>query len=138
MRSTKIKPVFVDSAPDQLEDGVLYVSEKYRTAIHKCCCGCGEEVVTPLSPVEWCLQKEGATVSLHPSIGNWDYKCKSHYLIVRNQVIWAAPLSERGIEMARTRDKAHKKAYIAISNSQKSWHGRLWSLLARLFQMFRP
>lgn len=134
MRRTKITPVFVDSAPDQLEDGVLYVSEKYRTVIHKCCCGCGEEVVTPLSPVEWRLHKEGATVSLYPSIGNWDYKCKSHYLIIKNQVVWAGALSKRGIDLARARDKLQKKEYIAVTNSQKSWLDRLWSLLAKFFQ----
>lgn len=137
-RTNTITPVFVDSAPDQLEAGVLYISEKYRTAIHKCCCGCGEEVVTPLSPVEWCLHKEGATVSLHPSIGNWDYNCKSHYLIIRNKVKWAGTLSKRGIKQARTRDKTHKKAYIAVTNSEKSWRGRIWLLLGRFIQKFRP
>jgi len=137
MRRTSITPEFVDSAPDQLEDGVLYISEKYRTAIHKCCCGCGEEVVTPLSPVEWRLHKEGATVSLHPSIGNWDYNCKSHYLIIRNKVKWAGALSKRGIEQARARDKSQKKAYVALTNSQRAWHSRFWSSLTRFLQKFR-
>ncbi|WP_373282870.1 DUF6527 family protein [Leeia aquatica] len=38
-----------------------------------CCCGCGEKVITPLNPAKWHLLKEGGTVSLSPSIGNWNY-----------------------------------------------------------------
>jgi hypothetical protein len=39
---------FVGYIPDKIEEGVLYVSIQYCTAIHKCVCGCGNEVVTPL------------------------------------------------------------------------------------------
>ena len=39
-----ITPVFVDFIPDHVEQGKIYISETYHTAIHKCCCGCGEEV----------------------------------------------------------------------------------------------
>ncbi|WP_318271273.1 hypothetical protein [Sphingobacterium cellulitidis] len=41
---------FVEFMPEKVEEGVLYVSIEYCTAIHKCVCGCGHEVVTPLSP----------------------------------------------------------------------------------------
>ena len=41
---------FVDKIPEEIEEGILYVSIPYETAIHKCCCGCGSEVVTPISP----------------------------------------------------------------------------------------
>ncbi len=30
----------------------LYISIPYVTAAHKCPCGCGEEIVTPLSPTD--------------------------------------------------------------------------------------
>jgi hypothetical protein len=79
---------FVRSVPEVLEDGVIYVSVDYATAIHKCCCGCGNEVVTPLSPTDWELTFNGKTISLYPSIGNWNFKCKSHYWITRNTVEW--------------------------------------------------
>jgi hypothetical protein len=79
---------FVKSVPEQMEDGVIYVSVDYATAIHKCCCGCGNEVVTPLSPTDWELTFDGKSISLYPSIGNWNFKCQSHYWIIRNVVEW--------------------------------------------------
>ena len=46
---------FVEFIPDVIEDWKIYVSIDYATAVHKCCCGCGKEVVTPLSPTDWKL-----------------------------------------------------------------------------------
>ena len=82
----KITHKFVDFIPEQIEEGILYVSIEYCTAIHKCVCGCGNEVVTPLSPTDWELIFDGKTVSLNPSIGNWNFECKSHYFITRNKI----------------------------------------------------
>jgi len=45
-----LKHEFVEFIPDQLEDDTIYISIPYATVTHKCCCGCGTEVVTPLSP----------------------------------------------------------------------------------------
>src|SRR5210317_2137532 len=120
MKISTIVPAHVDTIPDQLEDGVLYVCEQYKTVVHKCCCGCGEEVVTPLSPAEWSLRKTGDAVSLKPSIGNWSYGCKSHYWITRNRVVWAGSMSPREIDFVKARDKADKKAYVETVNRQKS------------------
>ena len=39
MKQATVIPQYVELMPGQLEDGVLYISEKYGTAIHKCCCG---------------------------------------------------------------------------------------------------
>jgi len=61
---------FVEFIPDVLKDGTLCVSMEYATVVHKCCCGCGKEVVTPLSPTDWNLIFNGKTISLDPSIGN--------------------------------------------------------------------
>jgi hypothetical protein len=81
---------FVDQVPEDLEDGVVYVSIPFLTVIHKCCCGCGHEVVTPLSPnTGWKLTFDGEYISLSPSIGNRALPCRSHYWIERNQVVWA-------------------------------------------------
>jgi hypothetical protein len=60
---------FVELVPETLEEGVLYISIEYCSAIHKCVCGCGNEVVTPISPNGWRLTFDGKSVSLHPSIG---------------------------------------------------------------------
>jgi hypothetical protein len=134
MRRSSITPAFVDIIPDRLEEGTLYVCERYKTVAHKCCCGCGEEVITPLSPADWSLRKAGNTVSLTPSIGNWSFACKSHYWISRNRVVWAGSMSQRQIEQVRSRDKADKNSYIAAINRQKEQQARPASLFPRIWQ----
>ena len=57
MRTAFLTPAYVKFVPEPLDDGTLYISE-YGTAVHKCCCGCGSEVVTPLGPTDWKLGKE--------------------------------------------------------------------------------
>jgi hypothetical protein len=37
---------FVEYIPDDFKDGTIYVSVAFATAAHKCCCGCGNEVIT--------------------------------------------------------------------------------------------
>jgi hypothetical protein len=102
-KATHITHRFVDNAPDLLEEQTLYISIKYATALHKCCCGCGREVVTPFSPTDWMLTYDGETVSLDPSIGNWNYECRSHYWIDHDQVRWARQWSDREIRRNRAR-----------------------------------
>lgn len=95
---------FVEHAPEQLEEGVLYVSIPFETVLHKCCCGCGKEVVTPLSPAAWRLTFNGETISLYPSIGNWNFECQSHYWIENNQVIWDTHFTKKQIKLVRKQD----------------------------------
>ena len=101
----KLTHKFVKSVPEILEDGVIYISVEYGTAIHKCCCGCGNQVVTPFSPRDWKLIFDGEAVSLYPSIGNWNFKCESHYWIRNNQVEWVPKW---------TKDKKSKKKEISL------------------------
>jgi len=119
MRQLTITPQFVELIPTQIQDGILYISEKYGTAIHKCCCGCGHEVVTPLSLASWKLYRVGNIVTLHPSIGNWKFQCKSHYLIQKNKVIWVPSMSKQQIHRVQDRDKRDMERYIAQSNVHK-------------------
>ena len=83
-----IKHQFVDIMPDELEHGVLYISTTYATAMHKCACGCGERVVTPIKPTDWTLLWDGRSVTLDPSIGNRS-PCRSHYFIRAGRIVWA-------------------------------------------------
>lgn len=105
----RITAQHVELAPKPLVPGVLYISQKYRTAVHLCCCGCGEKVVTPLSPAEWRVQLNGGQVSLQPSIGNAT-PCRSHYWIRHGRVDWAPPMSNADVARTRTRDRASLKA----------------------------
>lgn len=106
-----LRHVFVQSIPRELERDTLYVSMGYATAVHQCCCGCGREVVTPISPTGWSLRYDGATVSLDPSIGNWSYPCQSHYWICRDRVVWAPRWSRERIDAGRASDQAARDRY---------------------------
>jgi hypothetical protein len=119
MKLKSIRPEFVEFIPRQLEDGMLYISRRYKTASHLCACGCRQRVVTPFSPADWQLYEEGETISLHPSIGNWKYACQSHYLIRKNQIVWASQMSKQQIARVQARDIADTKNYIAATNAKK-------------------
>lgn len=80
---------FVEFIPEEIEEGILYISISFSTAIHKCVCGCGNEVVTPISRKGWKLSFDGESVSLSPSIGSWNLTCRSHYFITNNKIKWA-------------------------------------------------
>ncbi len=119
MKIDRIRPTFVEAIPDRLEEGVLYISERFRICSHKCCCGCGEEVITPLSLAEWKLTREGDLVSLWPSVGNWDYACRSHYVIRGNRVIEAPPMTERQITRVHEQDATDLARMVAAKNAAK-------------------
>jgi hypothetical protein len=95
---------FVKFIPDELESGVIYISMEYKTVTHRCCCGCGEKVVTPLSPAGWELTFNGKSVSLSPSIGGGT--CNSHYFIRNGRVQWARPLTKAQRATALRRDQS--------------------------------
>jgi len=103
---------FMDTIPEVLEEGILYISIKYKTASHKCICGCGNEVVTPFTPVDWKITFDGKTVSLSPSIGNWNFDCKSHYWITKSKIIYSSPWSTEEIDRGRMKDKKKKNKYL--------------------------
>ena len=102
---------FVEHIPRKLEDGILYVSIRYGTAVHCCACGCGEEVVTPFGPAEWEITYDGHTVSIAPSIGNWSSPCRSHYWITKGLIRWAKDYSETDIISERQKAKARRRGY---------------------------
>ncbi|MBL7894533.1 MAG: hypothetical protein JNK50_04495 [Bacteroidia bacterium] len=104
---------FVETIPDKVEEGILYISIEYCTAIHKCVCGCGNEVVTPLSPTDWKLTFNGETVSLSPSIGNWSFKCQSHYWITYNKISHARKWDREEIDYGREKDNNRKKRFFS-------------------------
>jgi len=111
MHHQRLEHRFVTHVPRDLEAGVLYISMDYATAVHACCCGCGERVVTPFTPTDWRLTFDGESVTLHPSIGNWNQNCRSHYVIRQNRVLQAGPWSPAQVEAERLRDKRAKAAH---------------------------
>ncbi len=106
---------FVEFIPKVLEDRTIYVSTDYATASHKCACGCGYEVVTPLSPTGWELIFDGESVSLDPSIGNWSFACRSHYYIRRNKVKWCRQWSQEEVNEKRAYDSLKTQRYFEVN-----------------------
>lgn len=109
-----LNPQFVEFIPKDLADGILYIAMEYATAVHKCACGCGIEIVTPLSRKGWQMYYDGESVSLVPSIGNWNIPCRSHYFIHYNNVEHARAWQEKEmvtaqIEPARKKKRLFKK-----------------------------
>jgi len=120
MKTKFLKPEFVEFMPPSLEEGVIYVSMEYGTAIHSCCCGCGEKVVTPLSPTDWKLMFDGENVSLHPSIGNWSFSCQSHYWIKNGSIKWSGKFTKEEIDEVRKRDKYAKSQHYKVADMQEN------------------
>jgi hypothetical protein len=80
------------------------VSIPYSTIVHKCLCGCGMKVVTPIRPDKWTLTYNGEAISLEPSIGNWSFPCRSHYFIRKGRVLEAGPMSQSEVRRGRAHD----------------------------------
>jgi len=145
-----LKHEFVEFIPDELKEGTLYVSIRFATATHLCCCGCGSSIVTPLRPTDWKLIFDGKTISLDPSIGNWSFACKSHYWIRNNRVKWAPQWSQEQIDRGRNRDRYAKEKYfeaaeattdsVARDNAEKLVVGKpergFWHALRKWFLSF--
>lgn len=127
---------FVQSITAELEPGHLYISTEFATAMHQCCCGCGNVVVTPLSPAFWTLIFDGETVSLDPSIGNWNFPCRSHYFIDRNRIAWAPRWSDKQIALGRAWAAARRETLLEHKEGQasKSPDRPLWNKVKKWFR----
>lgn len=116
-RETVLTHEFVEYIPNDLKDGTLYVSMTFAIVVHKCCCGCGNEVITPLSPTDWKLIFDGQSISLAPSIGNWNFPCQSHYWIKSNRIKWAPQWSQEEITAGRVYDSLAKEIYFSSTKT---------------------
>lgn len=80
--------MYVESIPEVIDDSKLYISETYGHITHKCLCGCGLKVEIPIQP-EWTdgwqlIKHDDGRISITPSISNYQFPCKSHYIITKN------------------------------------------------------
>ncbi|WP_342738599.1 DUF6527 family protein [Bradyrhizobium sp. B117] len=110
-RRHHIEPKFVEYIPKELDEGIIYVSQRFKTASHLCCCGCGQKVVTPLNPAKWRLTVHGATVSLDPSIGLGTLPCRSHYWIRQSRIDWYADMTDEQTAWAQRSDEYASKVF---------------------------
>lgn len=107
-----LQPEFVEYIPSELEEGILYISMKYKAVGHKCPCGCGNLVFTPLCPPFWQLYYDGKGVSLFPSIGNGSFDCKSHYWIINNEIHFARKWNDKEVKIGRKKDSIDIQRYM--------------------------
>ena len=147
MRFRRLEHRFCKHIPESLEPGVLYVSMEYATAVHSCCCGCGEEVVTPFTPTDWEMAFDGRAISLWPSVGNWTLPCRSHYVVREGAVIQGRPWTDEEIAAERRRDRAAKARYYGTeaktelcgersadareASGGHSWRRRAWNWMSK-------
>jgi hypothetical protein len=122
----------VQFVPKILESGILYVADEFDIAVHRCACGCGSKVTTPLGPTEWQLIEKNGLPTLHPSIGNWQLPCRSHYLIVAGKVRWAGQWSEAQVRAGRESEEIRREAHYAARTHDRIWWVRLGKWLRGL------
>jgi hypothetical protein len=79
-----------------------------RSAVASACSSASAETVPilpkPISPAQWHLVFDGESVSLTPSIGNWQFPCRPHYWISHNQIRWARQWTDEEVAEGRFRD----------------------------------
>ncbi len=119
-RVDRLEPVFTEFIPPEkeLKRGKLYISMQYTTTVHLCASGCGEKVVLPLSPAKWRLEFDGDSVSMSPSVGNWNLTCRSHYWIRNNRVVWAGAWGDKRIAAGRRHDEQDVNRYFEQSQAK--------------------
>lgn len=131
----KIELQRVHYMPKELKPGVLYVSEAFGVAAHLCACGCGSKVRTPLGPTEWSLEETDAGPTLHPSVGNWQQACQSHYWITRGKVIWSTKWTPEQIAEGRRAEEQRRRVYYdAFYRQQGGTLDGFWRWMKRVFQ----
>lgn len=98
-RIDEIKPVLVMELPKSVNDmkhGILYLKhneDDTYESFHLCPCGCGEPVYLQYGGKGWNITlsingRELKSVTISPSVGCFDFPCKSHYFIRNNKIVW--------------------------------------------------
>ena len=132
-RAQRLTPVFVKGIPahEELSQGDLYISMQYGVIVHYCPCGCGSLSELTLAPERWHLTYDGETVSLSPSVGNSRLKCRSHYWIENNRVIWCGLMSTRASALAQKREERDREEKHRESQTVRARFARLLRRLRR-------
>lgn len=131
----KIRLQRVHYIPKVLEPGVLYVSEEFGAAAHLCPCGCGLKVRTPLGPTDWTLEETENGPTIYPSIGNWQFRCQSHYLITDGEVVLCKKWTSEQISFGYDADEKRAREYLKnlYDKRGKGLLG-LWNWILRKFK----
>lgn len=71
---------------------------------------------------------------MRPSVGNWQKPCKSHYLIIRGEVVWAEQWTKEEIAAGRRTEAARRDAYYDKRYGDAGVLQRFRRQLKKLFQ----
>ena len=130
----RIKLLKVHYVPKTLEPGILYVSEEFGAALHLCACGCGNKVSTPIGPTDWTVKETPIGPTLNPSVGNWQFPCKSHYYIRDGQIEWMGAWTPEQVLAGRQAEEKRHQAYFKARARQRGGKlQRLWRWVKNLF-----
>ena len=137
-RLDTLSPRFVELIPANSEDlisGIVYISAKHKTVVHRCPCGCGGLSEFVLSPTRFRMTYDGDTVTFSPSVGNPHLDCRSHYWIRGNQVQWCLPM--RDWEIRNAREREHRENLDA--RRKQDFHkgkgvGSMWGKIVKLWR----
>ena len=102
-----VTPKFVEFIPTEEKDlvpGIMYISMKHNTVVHRCPCGCGGLSEFMLDPIRFRIEYDGRSVTFNPSIANSNLQCRSHYWICENQVQWCTPMEDWETKQAQRRE----------------------------------
>ena len=122
----------VEDMPENIVPGVLYVSEEYEIACHRCACGCDSLVYTPLGVTEWRFSEVDGKPSLSPSIGSWNLPCRSHYWIVRGRISWSGDWSDAQVCAGRKAETLRREAHF-YKKSQPTFYAGIRGRLSRVW-----
>jgi hypothetical protein len=137
VKHTSLRSAFSEYIPAELDEGTLYISMDYATAVHLCACGCRSKVVTPFGPADWQLTFDG-TVTLSPSIGNGQLPCRSHYYIHHDHIQWVRKMSASATPEANQRDQAALRHLHARHAEQQPWWRRYATRARAIIERSRP
>jgi hypothetical protein len=131
----RIELQHVHYMPKELKPGVLYVSEEFGTAAHLCACGCGSKIRTPLGPTEWSFEVTDSGPTLHPSVGNWQLACKSHYWIDMGEIKWSGKWTPEAIAAGRLAEEERRCTYYdTLSPQHVGIFRKFWSWVTNLLK----
>ena len=142
MKRARYTHELIERFLDEPQEGVLYISMEFATALHLCMCGCAEPVITPLTPTDWRMTYDGETVSLAPSVGNWSVPCQSHYWLEGGRVRWSGRWGAEQIAAGRARDRLAKARQFdgvppTAARPQRARRPRAWRRLLRRLRLSR-
>ena len=120
-------PKFVEFIPLEGKDfipGILYISMKHNTVVHRCPCGCGGLSEFMLDPIRYRIEYDGRAVTFEPSIGNSNLQCRSHYWIRENRIEWCAPMEDWQTKQAQKKELSRA---LEVREAEKiNGIGKIW------------